>query len=86
MGGWALPIKFNFNCGNVNKTTAYIINSQIQNNNPVLTDMDANKGRFEEVFAVVTTVYKSTSPMDFVAVLRRGTALVYDSELVLHYH
>ena len=36
-----------FNCGNVNKTTAYIINSQIQNNNPVLTDMDANKGRFE---------------------------------------
>ena len=48
--------------------------------------MDVNKGRFAEIFPVVTTVYKSTSPMDFVAVLRRGTALVYDSELVLHYH
>ena len=42
----AMQIKFNFHSGNVNKTTAYIINSQIQNNNPVLTDMDANKGRF----------------------------------------
>ena len=38
--------------------------------------MDVNKGWFEEIFAVVTTVYKSTSPMDFVAVLRRGTTLV----------
>ena len=32
--------------------------------------MDENKGRFEEIFPVVTTVYKSTSPMDFVAVLK----------------
>ena len=43
---------------------------KIQNNNPVLTDMDVNKGRYEEIFPVVTTVYKSTSPMDFVAVLK----------------
>ena len=48
--------------------------------------MDENKGRFEEIFTVVTTVYKSTSPMDFVAVLRRGTALVYSFKLVLHNH
>ena len=48
--------------------------------------MDANKGRFAEIFPVVTTVYKSTSHMDFVAALRRGAALVYDSELVLHHH
>ena len=31
--------------------------------------MDVNKGRFVEIFPVVNTVYKSTSPMDFVAVL-----------------
>ena len=42
---------------------------------PVLTDMDVNKGRFAEIFPVVTTAYKSTSPMDFMAVLT-----------VLHYH
>ena len=65
-----MAIKFNFHGGNVNKSTAYIINSQIQNNNPVLTDMDANKGRFAEIFPVVITAYKSTSPMDFVAVLK----------------
>ena len=41
-----IQIKFNIYGGNVNKSTAYIINSQIQNNNPVLTDMDINKGRF----------------------------------------
>ena len=40
-----LPIDINFYGGNVNKSTAYIINSQIQNNNPVLTDMNVNKGR-----------------------------------------
>ena len=27
--------------------------------------MDVNKGRFEEIFPVVTTVYKSTSPIGF---------------------
>ena len=32
--------------------------------------MDVNKGRYEEIFPVVFTVYKSTSPMDFVAVLK----------------
>ena len=40
-----IQIKFNIYGGNVNKSTDYIINSQIQNNNPVLTDMDVNKGR-----------------------------------------
>ena len=30
-----------------------------------MTDMDVNKGRFAEIFPVVTTVNKSTSPMDF---------------------
>ena len=37
--------------------------------------MDVNKGRFAEIFPVVTTVYKSTSSMGFMAVL-----------MVLHYH
>ena len=37
--------------------------------------MDVNKGRFAEIFPVVTTAYKSTPLMDFVAVL-----------MVLHYH
>ena len=27
--------------------------------------MDVNKGRFTEIFPVVTTVYKSTSPIGF---------------------
>ena len=45
--------------------------------------MDVNKGRFAEIFPVVTTVYKSTSPMDFVAVLKWA---IRQRILVLHYH
>ena len=43
--------------------------------------MDENKGRFEEIFAVVTTAYKSTSPMDFVAVLLFIELIIYISNL-----
>ena len=41
--------------------------------------MDANKGRFAEIFPVVTTVYKSTSHMDFVAVLLNISEILHNN-------
>ena len=49
--------------------------------------MDVNKGRFAEIFPVVITAYKSTSPMDFVAVLNnsRKTVIWYNINLgIIH--
>ena len=72
MGGLC-PIEFNFNGDSLPLSASD--NIKIRTIIPVLTDMDANKGRFAEIFPVVTTAYKSTPLMDFVAVL-----------MVLHYH
>ena len=49
--------------------------------------MDVNKGRFAEIFPVVTTVYKSTSPMGFMAALNnsRKTVIWYNINLgIIH--
>ncbi len=52
-----------------------INNNSNQNSNPVLTDMDVNKGRIDTNIQVVTTCFKSTSPIGFLlAVLKNQIA------------
>lgn len=46
-----------------------------------MTDMDVNKGRLEEIFPVVTTVNKSTSPIGF----RGGSEKFHNSFFHNHY-